>query len=142
MATTEEIERRVAEADAARSARRSAAAQRVGELAVRRATIAEQLQEVERELGDVLVESSDVIEISELATFTELPTTDLTRWLESRKSNRAKRKKTAGSSSVKSTKSQQPSTPPAKRAASVPSDTPAVRGNRADTSPPITAEAG
>lgn len=54
MATTEEIQRRVEQTDTARSAKRSAAAQQVGELAARRAAIAEQLADIERALGDVL----------------------------------------------------------------------------------------
>ncbi|KAA9159432.1 hypothetical protein FPZ12_020220 [Amycolatopsis acidicola] len=102
MPTTDEIERRVEQADAARSARRSAAAQQIGELAARRATIADQLRKLEQELGDVLAESSDVIEISELATFTDVPAAELTRWLHDRKSNRGRRKKSAaGSANIK-----------------------------------------
>lgn len=95
MATTEEIERRVEEADAARSARRAAAAKQIGDLAQRRTAIAEQLSDIERELGDVLAESNDVIEINELAKFTDVPVTDLTQWLNSRKTTRPKRKKLA-----------------------------------------------
>src|SRR5207248_8213102 len=93
MTTSQEIERRVAEADAARSTTRSAAAQRIGELAQRRAAIAEQLCEVERELGEVLAEAADVIEIGELARFTDVPAADLTRWLTNRKSSHPKRNK-------------------------------------------------
>lgn len=103
MATTEEIERRVEEADAARSVRRSAAAQRIGELAHRRALIVQQLSDIERELGDVLAESSDVMEIDELARFTDLPAADLTQWLNGRKTSRTKRKKlTGGAAGAKS----------------------------------------
>ncbi|MFD2418991.1 hypothetical protein ACFSXZ_21915, partial [Amycolatopsis pigmentata] len=51
MATPEEIERRVHESDAARNAKRSATAKRVGELAQRRATIADQLV-LQRHLGE------------------------------------------------------------------------------------------
>lgn len=96
MATTEEIERRVEEADIARSAMRSAAAKRVGELAQRRTAIAGQLSDIERELGDVLAESSEVIEIDELAKFTDVPVADLNQWLNGRKNTRTKRKKSAG----------------------------------------------
>lgn len=99
MVTTEEIERRVEEADAARSARRGAAAKRVCDLAQRRAAIAEQLSDIERELGDVLAESSDVMEIDELAKFTDVPAADLTQWLNNRKTTRSKRKKPAGGAS-------------------------------------------
>ncbi|OZM70732.1 hypothetical protein CFN78_24005 [Amycolatopsis antarctica] len=99
MPTDEEIERRVAEADAPRSAKRSAAAQRVGDLAARHAEIAAQLNEVERELGEVLAESSDVIDIDELAQFTEVPATDLARWLDTGNPASTKRKKPANSGS-------------------------------------------
>ncbi|MGC7093963.1 hypothetical protein ACPZ19_04805 [Amycolatopsis lurida] len=112
MATTEEIERRVEAADAARSARRSAAAQRIGELAARRAEIAEQLDDIERALGDVLAECSEVIEISELVAFTDVPAPELTRWQEKRKTQRPKRKKaTGGSSGAKNNASLTPATP-------------------------------
>jgi hypothetical protein len=93
MATTEEIERRIEEADSARSARRAAAAKRVFELANQRAAVAEQLNDLERELGDVLTETADVIEIDELARFTDVPATDLTGWLNNRKTTRPKRKR-------------------------------------------------
>jgi hypothetical protein len=102
MVTTEEIELRIKEADSARSARRTAAAKRVGELASRRAAVAEQLNDLERELGDVLAESSDVIEIHELARFTDVPAADLTRWLDNRKVIRPKRKRvTTGTSAAR-----------------------------------------
>ena len=93
MATTEEIQRRVEEADTARSAKRSAAARQVGELAARRAAIAEQLADIERELGDVLAAAQDVLDIDELARFTDLPAADLTRWLTTRTTTRTKRKR-------------------------------------------------
>lgn len=95
MTTTDEIQRRVEQADTARSAKRSAAAQQVGELAARRTAIAEQLGKVEGQLGDVLAAASDVIDIDELARFTEVPAADLTRWLTARKLNRTKRKRPA-----------------------------------------------
>ncbi|RBM17405.1 hypothetical protein DI005_22205 [Prauserella sp. PE36] len=123
MATTEDIERRVEEADAARSAKRSAAAQRVGQLASRRAEIAEQLGNIERELGDVVMESSDVIEIGELSTFTDVPVADLTRWLESRRTVRPKRKKsTGGSPNTKKVANQKPAAPRAPTKGSTPQD--------------------
>ncbi|MFD0204009.1 MULTISPECIES: hypothetical protein [Saccharothrix] len=95
MATPEEIRQRVEEADTARSARRAAAAQQVGELAGRRAAIVEQLDEVERELGDVVADAQDVIDVDELAAFTDLKPSDLTGWLAARKPGRGKRKKAA-----------------------------------------------
>lgn len=100
MATTDEIRRRVEDADTARSARRSAAAQRIGELARRRAAIAEQLDDIERQLGDVLADARDVIDVDELARFTDVPPADLTRWLTSRKTTRVKRKRLATTTSA------------------------------------------
>jgi hypothetical protein len=99
MPTPDEIDRRVEEADTARHAKRSAAAQQIGELAQRRAIIAEQLDDVERELGDVLAVSRDVMDIDELARFTDVPAADLTRWLTARKATRTKRKKPTPSAS-------------------------------------------
>ncbi|WP_439381563.1 hypothetical protein [Amycolatopsis lexingtonensis] len=81
MITTDEIERRVEKADADKSARRTAAAREVGELAHRRAALAEELAEVERKLGTVLAAAADVVGIDELAEFTDVPAADLTRWL-------------------------------------------------------------
>ncbi|AHH98541.1 hypothetical protein [Kutzneria albida] len=97
MTTPEEIERRVEEADTARTAKRSAAAKQVGELAQRRTTAADQLADIERELGEVLVDASDVIDVDELARFTNVPASELNQWLLNRKSIRTKRKRTAGS---------------------------------------------
>lgn len=108
MPTAEEIERRVAVADTARSERRSAAARRVGDLAERHAELAEQLGDVERELGDVLAESGDVIEIDELAAFTDVPAAELTRWLTNAKPSRTKRKKPTGTSHAKTTQAPKP----------------------------------
>ncbi|GAA1937798.1 hypothetical protein [Amycolatopsis minnesotensis] len=147
MATTEEIERRVAEADAARSAKRSAAAQRIGELAQHRAAVAEQLGDIERELGEALAEASDVIEIDELAQFTDVPAADLTGWLNSRKSSRPKRKKpkpTVSASGAKNATRRGPSTGEAHAAsqASTPTAPPAPRDGTANTSEPVTAEVG
>lgn len=99
MATTEEIQRRVEQADTARSAKRSAAALQIGELAQSRAAIAEQLEDIERQLGDVLAGARDVIDIDELARFTDVPTADLTRWLTVRTTTRTKRKRPAGGGS-------------------------------------------
>lgn len=125
MATTEEIEQRVEEADSARTARRAAAAKRVFELAARRSTIADQLSDLERELGDVLAEASDVIEIDELARFTDVPAADLRRWLDDRKTTRPKRKRqTAGTTATKNSTSSGVSTakppPPTLPAPAVP----------------------
>ena len=93
MATAEDIQRRVEQADTARSVKRSTVAQQVGELAQRRAVLAGKLDEIERQLGDVLADASDVMDIDELASFTDIPVPDLTGWLTARKPARAKRKK-------------------------------------------------
>jgi hypothetical protein len=95
MATPEEIRQRVEKADTARSARRAAAAQHVGELAQRRAAILAQLAEVERELGEVVADEQDVIDVDELAAFTDLKPSDLTGWLAGHKPGRGKRRKAA-----------------------------------------------
>ena len=81
MVTSDEIQRRVQQADTARSAERSAAAQQVGELAYRRAAVAEQLADIERQLGIALAAAQDIMAIAELAQFTDVPAADLTRWL-------------------------------------------------------------
>ncbi len=81
MVNSEEIQRRVQQEDAARSAKRSAAAQQVGELAHRRTAVAEQLADIERQLGITLAAAQDVMAIDELAQFTDVPAADLTRWL-------------------------------------------------------------
>lgn len=102
MATPEEIRQRVEEADTARSARRAAAAQQVGELAGRRAAIVAQLTEVERELGEVVADAQDVIDVNELAAFTDLKPSDLTGWLAGRKPGRGKRRKPATTTGTQS----------------------------------------
>jgi hypothetical protein len=126
MATAEEIQRRVEQADTARSAKRSAVAQQVGELAQRRAALAGQLDEIERQLGDLLAEANDVMDIDELARFTDIPVPDLTGWLTARKPARAKRKKPAagaqgdtsrGPAAAKTPTNGQTATPPPGRRA-------------------------
>lgn len=98
IATAEEIDRRVEAADTARRAKRSAAAKEVGELAQRRTVLAEQLAEVERQLGEVIADASDVLEIDELARFTDIPAADLTAWLTARKLPRTTKKKRSAAS--------------------------------------------
>lgn len=145
MATTEEIERRVEEADAARSAQRSAAAKRIGELAQRRAEIAEQLNDIERELGDVLVEAGAVMEVDELARFTDIPAADLNRWRGNRKTVHPKRKKPArGTSSAKTTTSRAPSTGDIQAADQAPArrEPSASRDGSARAREPVTTEVG
>jgi len=143
MATTEEIERRVEEADAARSARRTAAAKQIGDLAQRRAAIAEQLSDIERELGDVLAESNDVIEINELAKFTDVPAADLTQWLNNRKTTRPKRRKPAdglpGAQSNASRRASAAGTKTNSQASTLP-EPPAPRAAAADGPARVTAD--
>lgn len=91
--TTDEIARRVDEADTACSAKRAAAARQIGDLAQQRTTIAEQLDDIERQLGEVLAAAQKIIDVDELARFTDVPAADLTRWLTARKPTRAKRLK-------------------------------------------------
>ncbi|QFZ18492.1 hypothetical protein [Saccharothrix syringae] len=95
MATPEQIRQRVEDADTARSVRRAAAAQQIGVLAQRRAGIVAQLEDVERELGDVLAEAQDVIGIDELAGFTDLKPADLSGWLAGRRPTRGRRRKSS-----------------------------------------------
>jgi hypothetical protein len=135
MATTEEIRRRVEAADTARSVRRSAAAQQVGDLAQRRAAIAEQLADIERQLGDALAAARDVIDIDELARFTDVPAADLNRWLNGRKTTRARRHRpAAGTQGARSDTGRGPSaarTPPTSQASTSPEPA-APRANTAD----------
>jgi hypothetical protein len=113
MATLEEIDHRVHKVDTSRTARRAAAARQVSQLAQRRAAIAEQLEAVEHELGDVLAAARDVIGVEELAEFTDLKAADLTQWLTGRRSLRGRRKKpTGGASRSRHDGDPTPATPP------------------------------
>lgn len=100
MATPEEIRQRIEQADTARSARRAAAAQQVGELAQRRAGIVAQLTDVERELGKLVADAQDVIGVDELAAFTDLKPSDLTAWLAGYKPSRGRRRKPTTTAAV------------------------------------------
>lgn len=111
MATSDEIRRRVEEADTVRCAQRARAAQQVGELALRRAAVARQLENIERELSDILAAATEVIGIDELAQFTDVKAADLTRWLTAHKPARTKRKK----STYTSREPAGPGTPPPRR---------------------------
>ncbi|GAA0609682.1 hypothetical protein GCM10010174_28760 [Kutzneria viridogrisea] len=133
MATAEEIERRVEQADTARSAKRSAAAQQVGALAQRRAAIAEQLADIEDQLGDVLAAAQEVMDMDELARFTDVPAADLTRWLAARKPARGKRKRPAAG--VANDTSRGPST--AKTATARPTSTPPAPAGTDDADVPV-----
>ncbi len=83
MVTSEdEITRRIEERDSERSARRAQVATVVGQLARRHAELAGQVAELERELGSVLTEAGDVIDVAELAQVTDIAAADLTRWLD------------------------------------------------------------
>jgi hypothetical protein len=116
MATPEEIKRRVTESDADRTARRSAAATQIGELAQRRAALAEQLDDLERKLGEVLAAARDVLDITELARFTDISAADLTRWLEAQRTSRTKRRKATAGAPAKSAANRGQSTARAPRA--------------------------
>lgn len=142
MTMTDEIRRRVEEADTARSAKRAAAAQQVGELAQRRATIAEQLDDIERQLGDVLAAAQDVIDINELARFTDVPAADLTRWLDGRKTSRTKRKRhtTGAPATTKNASLSSAARTPAARHVSTPPEPAVPRADTADVSAHVTAE--
>jgi hypothetical protein len=133
MATAEEIELRVEQVDTARSAKRSAAAQQVGALAERRAAIAEQLAGIEEQLGDILAAAQEVMDMDELAAFTDVPAADLTRWLAARKPSRSKRKRPAagtasdtshGPSATRTATARPASTPPEPTPARTDADAP------------------
>ncbi|PPK63370.1 hypothetical protein V5P93_002339 [Actinokineospora auranticolor] len=93
MLTPEQIRQRVADADTSRSARRAAAAQQVFELAQRRAEVVEQLDGVERDLGHVLAETAEIMDLDELAGFTGLKAAELTAWLAGHKPARGGRRR-------------------------------------------------
>jgi hypothetical protein len=97
MATTDDIARRVEEADSARSARRTKAAQLVGGLARERIAVVHRLADIDQQIGDVIVESSDVIGVDELALFTDVPAAELTQILDARKPTRGRRKRSTAS---------------------------------------------
>lgn len=99
MATTDDIARRVKEADSSRSAKRTKAALLVGELTHERTAVLQRLTEIDQQIGDVIIDNNDVIAIDELATFTETSSADLEQIVSARKPNRGRRKRrTAGSS--------------------------------------------
>ncbi len=120
MTTPDEIERRVEEVDSARTARRSAAATEVGELAKRHAAIAEQLADVDRQLGDVLAGARDVMDIDEFAKVTDVPAADLTRWLEARKTSRTKRTRPTASTQSDTSRGPSAARTPARSSAKTP----------------------
>ncbi|MET9629054.1 hypothetical protein ABZX92_16485 [Lentzea sp. NPDC006480] len=98
MTTINDIARRVEEADSARSARRTKAAQLVGELAHERVEVVQRLADIDQQIGDAIVGNGDVIAVDELARFTGVSAADLAQILNSRKHSRGRRKKiTAGS---------------------------------------------
>lgn len=125
MATAEEIERRVEQADTARSAKRAAAAQQVGALAQRRAAIAEQLADIEGQLGDVLAAALEVMSIDELATFTDVPAPDLTQWHTARKPSRSKRNRPAAGAASSTNRPSAARTSMARPTSTPPAPTPA-----------------
>lgn len=96
MPTSDEINRRVKEADTPRTEKRSQVCTRIAELAEQRATQAAQLAETEHQLGEILADAGEVITIDEVARITEVPATDLDQWLAGRKTVRGKRKQSTG----------------------------------------------
>ncbi|HEX8866299.1 MAG TPA: hypothetical protein VF821_11645 [Lentzea sp.] len=115
MATSNEIRHRIEQIDAATSTRRVTAAQRVSELADRRRTLATELEEIDTELGEVVTEHADVISLAELAAVTDIPASELTTWISSRKPSRAKRKRptNTGPDTKNQTQNSAPSPAPA-----------------------------
>jgi len=140
MATAEEIQGRVKQADTARSAKRAAAAQQVGALAERRAAIAQELADIEGQLGDVLATASEVMDMNELAAFTDVPASDLTRWLTARKPNRGKRKKPAASADDGANRGSATAKISASRPSSAPTEPASGRSGEADVTVRVDAE--
>lgn len=101
----DEIERRVAENDTARSTRRAAAARRIGELARGHAAIADQLAGIERQLGEVLADAVEVVSLEELSAFTGLPVAALSQWRTSHQPKRVKRRKPPHANTLPSARS-------------------------------------
>lgn len=93
MATTDEIRRRVELADAERSNRRLATAQLVGELAHRRTVLASELSDVDVKLGELITEAEDVMSLPELASFTDVPVDELTKWTAASKPKRGRKRR-------------------------------------------------
>ncbi len=93
MATTDEIRRRVELADAERSNRRLATAQLVGELAHRRTVLAAELNEIDVKLGELIIEAEDVMSLPELASFTDVPAEELTKWSTASKPKRGRKRR-------------------------------------------------
>ncbi|NYI93707.1 hypothetical protein HNR02_007082 [Amycolatopsis endophytica] len=119
MPTDDEVEHRIEDVDAPRTARRKAAAQQVNQLAQRRAAIVAQLEDVDGQLGEIVADAEDVISIDELARFTDLKVSDLTQWVAGRKPTRSKRKKaTPSKAGTRSRSSSQASGQPGDSAAS------------------------
>lgn len=98
MTTIDDIARRVEDADSARSARRTKAAQLVGELAHERVAVVQRLADIDQQIGDAIVENGDVITVDELAKFTGVAAGDLAQILDSRKHSRGRRRKSAARS--------------------------------------------
>lgn len=95
MATTDEIRRRIEIADSERSSRRLGTAQLVGELAHRRTALAKELHEIDIKLGNLITGAEDVISLAELASFTDVPVEELTKWTVVSKPKRGRRKRSS-----------------------------------------------
>ncbi|UJW32621.1 hypothetical protein L3Q67_02185 [Saccharothrix sp. AJ9571] len=108
VSSTEEIARRVDEADTTRQARRAEAATTVGDLARRHTALAAQLAELERQLGETVAAAGDVIDVDELARFTDVPASALTRWRDGAKPARGNRRRRSSTKSVESHPARRP----------------------------------
>ncbi|WP_394617369.1 hypothetical protein JNUCC0626_48565 [Lentzea sp. JNUCC 0626] len=94
MATSEEILSRVSEFDSERSDRRKAAAHQVGDLARRHADLVAESEAVQRELAEILAGCDDVISLTELAQFTDVPEGQLAHWRDGAKPGRGRKRRT------------------------------------------------
>lgn len=127
----EEIARRLQETDTARSARRQQAATTIGKLARRHTELADQLADLERELGEILTAAGDVIDLPELAEVTDVPVADLTRWRDQvatparRKRNGSSAKRNSSGKGTQTASASRTVAPPTTPAPAEPSTTPA-----------------
>lgn len=93
MPTLDEIDQRVEEVDAPRTAKRKAACKKIREHAGRRAALLDELAATEREIGDALADASDVMDVHEAARITDVLASDLNHCLAAHRTTRAKRKR-------------------------------------------------
>ncbi|MEV6603493.1 hypothetical protein [Kutzneria sp. NPDC051319] len=109
MPNFDEIDQRVQEIDAPRTAKRKAACKTIKERAGRRAALLEELAATERDIGDALATASDVMDVNEAALITEVPASDLNHCLAAHQTTRTKRKRsTSGADPKNSTSREKP----------------------------------